>query len=602
MAISPSVSSVRDHAFWVRHLRLTAGYLWATAAVCVPYVWVSDAHPGLLVLAGLVLLAGVAAAAVRRLAVQRLIMAGRMDAVGVAIALALLALSSGAVLLDAPDSPLRLLLVMPMVFAGTALRPTLLIWFGAVAVGVMAATTLAAGVAAAEVVLLGGIQVATAVALSTLVVSQERQATQDRQVRDPRSGALTRQGFLDALEGVVDEAMEDAEPVALLVAAVDGCQRLAAAHGLAAAEAAVVRVAQHIRAAAPEPDLVGQVGEDQFAVILPGADQLGAQRVAEQIARAGRKEPVSVNVGLSRLPDLAGDPTTLLEQAADASLSARRGGGGNGLRSSRVAWFGAQPGQPIIQHALAAADRTRARRVLDAIEEGRVTSYRQPIRRLDDGTIIAYEALARIAGSRLSPARWLEVAAEVGLRDELEAAMWEAAIADPPHTLLFLNASPAALLNGVLERMAPRMPPRLVIEVSEHEAVDDYQALASCLDRWRDRGALVAVDDFGAGHANLLHVLRLRPDYLKLDRSLVTDVDTQSRHGDVIISMMSLAERVGAQLIAEGIETAAQAASLLTAGVVLGQGYLLGVPEPVTPRPQSRHTPPGEPAEQRDSA
>ena len=122
-------------------------------------------------------------------------------------------------------------------------------------------------------------------------------------------------------------------------------------------------------------------------------------------------------------------------------------------------------------------------------------------------------------------------------------------------------------------------PGRLVVEVTEHARVPGYDDLRSVLRPWRRAGVRVAVDDAGAGFASLRHVLNLEPDVLKLDRSIVQDVDSDPRRRALVGCLVGFAGQVQAQVVAEGIETPAELDTLIDLGAELGQGYLLGRPD-----------------------
>ena len=121
----------------------------------------------------------------------------------------------------------------------------------------------------------------------------------------------------------------------------------------------------------------------------------------------------------------------------------------------------------------------------------------------------------------------------------------------------------------------------VVLEITEHIAVQSYDRLAEALYILRGHARL-AVDDAGAGYAGLRHILEVQPEFVKLDISLVRAVDTDAARRAMIGSMISFAREAGCVLLAEGIETPGELATLQRLGVSLGQGYLLGRPGPVT--------------------
>jgi len=221
-------------------------------------------------------------------------------------------------------------------------------------------------------------------------------------------------------------------------------------------------------------------------------------------------------------------------------------------------------------------------------ESGRLRSVVQPVVRTSDGVILGYEALARMPIEPLQPPNWwLERAEEVGLRGELELAclVAAAALGDPPSDrMLFVNVSPSTLTDPRALCLLDSLPSRLVIEVTEQEAVADYEELRKHLSPWLSRGVRLAVDDTGAGYSSLRHVIELKPDFLKLDRELVREVDRDRNRLALIRAVVAFASEVGTSVIAEGVETQAELDTLREAEVHLVQGYLLAKPGEPWPR------------------
>jgi EAL domain-containing protein (putative c-di-GMP-specific phosphodiesterase class I)/putative methionine-R-sulfoxide reductase with GAF domain len=211
----------------------------------------------------------------------------------------------------------------------------------------------------------------------------------------------------------------------------------------------------------------------------------------------------------------------------------------------------------------------------------------QPVVRLADLAIVGYEALARMpTRPHLGPDWWLERAGELGMRPRLEIACWRAiaALGPPPgDTLLFVNASPAVLAEPDLLALRGVLPNRLVIEVTEQEAVADYLRLRQDLLPWLSRHAHLAIDDTGAGHSSLRHVIELSPDFLKIDRSLVRGVADDRNRRALVHSLVAFAREVGSTVVAEGVETADELETLREAQVHLAQGYLFARPAPPWP-------------------
>ena len=208
----------------------------------------------------------------------------------------------------------------------------------------------------------------------------------------------------------------------------------------------------------------------------------------------------------------------------------------------------------------------------------------QPICTLTDRRTIGYEALTRFADMRRPDLQFAEARA-VGLGIDLELATLAralgAATALPRGMVLHVNASAALLLEGA--RLSALLNGReardLVVEVTEEDRVDDYAALRRAIARIGPSVRL-GVDDAGAGYASLRHILELAPAVVKLDLSLVRGIDVDPARQALVAGLCRFAKEAGIELVAEGIETEDELAALRRLGVPLGQGYLLGRPEP----------------------
>jgi len=226
---------------------------------------------------------------------------------------------------------------------------------------------------------------------------------------------------------------------------------------------------------------------------------------------------------------------------------------------------------------------SRIRRVLGS--DGLAMAF-QPIVDLRDGRVVGFEALARFTrGPERPPDAWFAEAEAVGLGRELEVAALRSALAHldrlPAETYLSVNASPStAALPFLVDLLAGRAE-RVVIEITEHAPVEDYDVLCDALDHLRATGVRVAVDDAGAGFASLSHILRLMPDLIKLDVVLTRGIDADDTRRQLASAISSFASGIGAAIIAEGIETRAELASLRELGVPYGQGFLLARPAPL---------------------
>jgi PAS domain S-box-containing protein len=215
--------------------------------------------------------------------------------------------------------------------------------------------------------------------------------------------------------------------------------------------------------------------------------------------------------------------------------------------------------------------------ILSVMDEQKFRPVFQPFVDLKSGRVVGYEALTRFNDSSRPEQRFAQ-AHSVGLGSELESmcalAALDASKELPRDMWLSVNFSPAAIIDGHAAMVARRAERRLVIEVTEHAQIKNYAALRRALKAMGD--CQLAVDDAGAGYTSLSHILELHPDFVKLDISLVRDIDTNAARQAMIAGMCHFAAQSGTTLIAEGIETEAEANMLRDLGVPLGEGGMLG--------------------------
>ncbi len=226
------------------------------------------------------------------------------------------------------------------------------------------------------------------------------------------------------------------------------------------------------------------------------------------------------------------------------------------------------------------------------LESGGLRVALQPVVDLRSGFSVGVEALARFDDGR-GPDLWFAEAAMIGQSEQLEIAAFDAAVAGPLPVIGFLavNVSPPVLMSAGFHERLVRLQSRtdgvldrLVLELTEHEKVEDYAALAAAMAPFRVHGLRLAVDDTGAGHSSLSHVLQLRPDIMKLDRALVTAIDRDPIRRALVKSLRCFCTDTQVQLVAEGVESAGEAQSLMAIGVQFGQGFHLGRPLLALPR------------------
>lgn len=233
-------------------------------------------------------------------------------------------------------------------------------------------------------------------------------------------------------------------------------------------------------------------------------------------------------------------------------------------------------------------------RLLPLMAAGGPVVALQPIVDLATGTRMGAEALSRFPGAwQQSPDVVFEEAHSVGLGDRLELLALRRAADHLRHTegYVAMNVSPGTLLTPACAALLAELPlDRVLLELSEHDPVDDYDELAATLAPFRAAGLRLAIDDVGAGFSSLRHIVLTSPDVIKLDRSIVSGLDTDPVRTVLVRSLVDFARGLRARVVAEGVETAAEAEALRALGVDHGQGWHFG--RPAVPEPQPRTQPP----------
>ncbi len=303
-------------------------------------------------------------------------------------------------------------------------------------------------------------------------------------------------------------------------------------------------------------DVVGPEGDDPR---LAGLREVGLRALANAPMRWGEQTVGVVSLG-ARSPDAAGSLADRLPTMREFGVVA-----------------GALLGPSLAERERLARIRSE---ILDTIETRAFHPVFQPVVDLAAGHTVGYEALTRFDDGTRPDVRFAEAAA-AGLSVDLEQAALSAAIAEaralPAGAWLSLNLSPAlAPLSPLIAALAGARR-ELVLEITEHVPVEDYAPLLRALGEVRP-GLRIAVDDAGVGYAGLRHILELRPDFVKLDIALVRSIDSDPARRAMVEAMARFAAETDCALIAEGIETPEELATLREIGVAFGQGYLLGRP------------------------
>lgn len=222
--------------------------------------------------------------------------------------------------------------------------------------------------------------------------------------------------------------------------------------------------------------------------------------------------------------------------------------------------------------------------VSEAITEHAFFSVFQPIFDLKSQCTAGFEALSRFTvNPRQTPDQWFQKAKEVGLQPELELSTLAMALNAskdlPKDKYIALNLSAQTIIakqDDIKQALQDR--PASVLEITEHDIIDDYIEVNDALAPLRRMGVKLAVDDVGAGFASLKHILSLKPDIIKIDQAIVKCIDRNPDAQAVTRAIVSFAHEIDCDVIAEGIETSTELATLQQLDIPKGQGFLLGIP------------------------
>jgi diguanylate cyclase (GGDEF)-like protein/PAS domain S-box-containing protein len=417
-----------------------------------------------------------------------------------------------------------------------------------------------------------------------------------RAFHDPLTQLANRALFYDRIEHAVAQQARDEQNVAVLFVDLDDFKAINDEMGHGVGDELLVGVAGRLRSGVRSADTVARLGGDEFGILLERVS--GSNEVVQAAERilSAFNEPfvvhgdriqlnLSIGVTVSGEGDADVGVDELLRRADLAMYAAKRAGKRRwdlydrdlerlavpapATEPDRMTWF--QRGTEQREEILNLLQRDDAIRMAF-----------QPILDLRTGSVTGYEALARFVGPENRPPNaWFAQAHRFGLGYVLEARAAAAALgaADrPAGAHLTINLSPSALTSSEVQDVLPPQLDGVVIELTENELIGEAPGLEAAIADVRRRGGRIAIDDAGAGYAGLKHVMRLDPDLIKLDRSLVAGVEHDASRASLIASFVGYARDSGASVCAEGIETIGDLVRLADLDVTFGQGYVIARP------------------------
>jgi diguanylate cyclase (GGDEF)-like protein len=420
------------------------------------------------------------------------------------------------------------------------------------------------------------------------------ESARSRALEDSLTGLANHCAFQEEFESLLALSTRHQIDLALLLIDVDDFKTVNDSAGHAVGDDLLVELGRILRSQLRASDRPFRIGGDEFAILLPHTNADGAKLVANRLlaacveprANGEFRRGFAFSGGITAAPAFAASRDQLLNQADEALYQAKRDG------RCLVRVYDPATSKATVDIRVL-GERSAA--VADVLNGGGLRPVFQPVIDLRNGEVLAFEGLTRLPeGTRFrDPGVLFEAAEAAGRTYELDLAcittILNGARAIDRRVGLSLNLSPRTLETPEFApepfvarlSMAGWEPQRIIIELTEREAVKDIDRLRSVLERLRATGIRIAADDVGAGNAGLRLLSQIHFDIVKLDLALVQEGARRGTSLDVVKSIADLAARWGAMVIAEGVETPARLRLLRSLPIAAAQGYLLGRPAAV---------------------
>jgi diguanylate cyclase (GGDEF)-like protein len=387
---------------------------------------------------------------------------------------------------------------------------------------------------------------------------------------------------------IVSERLADAEPCAILLFDIDGLADINDQFGYTVGDTVLQQFTERLRSVVPLASSIAHLFSDEFAVLIAGVHAPGdAEAIALRFVRAmdvpfavgNDALRISASIGIAHAPR-HGNDTIALIQAASRALRAAKAAGGHVWRT--------------FNSTMLDTEEELRRDLPFAIASRQIVPYYQPIVELASGHVVGLEVLARWNHPKrglLWPNQFILQAEKDGRLSGITTALLHQVANDSflwPDELFFaFNIAPTQireLAKYVFLQPEPSTAAlplnRIEIELSESALIDDLDATCHIVDLLQERGARVALDDFGGGHANFRHLRGIPFNRLKVDREFVRDMLDDPRAGICVQSIAEVGRQLGIDVTAEGITTPEIAARVRALGCRFGQGSLFSMPVP----------------------
>ena len=407
---------------------------------------------------------------------------------------------------------------------------------------------------------------------------------------DATTGLYNRKGFADHGQELRDAADNNGEQVVIVSIQIHRFKAINDRHGHETGDEMLKLVADGIRETAGDKAVVARMSGDEFALALAfdSAHLSDAEWIADSVLRAITR-PFTINDRLMQVGAFAGIATAEAGETNIPNLLRRADIAMDRAKSGRVArpvWFDAG-----MERALLVQDEIE-QGIRFGLEHGQFVPYFEPQVDLETGTIIGFEVLARwdhpLSGI-IEPDRFIPIAEEIGLIDALSEQVIRAALIQTvdwdPSIKISVNISPVQLADGWLAQRIVRIltetgfpAERLVVEITESSLFADLDLARTIVTSLKNQGIRLALDDFGTGFSSLSHLRSLPFDRIKIDRSFVTNINSNRESIAIVRAVTTLASALSVPVLVEGIESEATHAVVLEMGCEVGQGWYFGKP------------------------
>jgi diguanylate cyclase (GGDEF)-like protein len=405
--------------------------------------------------------------------------------------------------------------------------------------------------------------------------------------RDPLTGAVGRGRLIEQINAQCAEVGRRNGQFAVLIVGIEGLQALNERYGYDVVDDAIVASTRRLYESVRSTDTVARYLGGKFAIILDGCDAeqclLLGRRILQATSNtpvrlAGRDITISSRIGAALAPKHGRSAQALLQRAEEAYEITCRGPGGVTIFDSAM----------TLRNARARVSSV-SDQIVSALNDRRVALAYQPVTPARPGKLSYQEALLRIRnpdGAVVGPAAILPIAERVGLISQLDQRALELALkrmSAEPNLRLAVNASPMTMLDpDWISRFAsalalhPGAAGRLILEVTESQAINDVDQVAQLFQQVRALGVKVAMDDFGAGHTSFRNLRNLGVDIVKIDGAFVQNISRSADDRFFVRTLLELARNLKVETVAEWVEDAEASRILLDWGVDYLQGHHFG--------------------------